>query len=342
MAGNCCTHGAGLAEALRHRDDVRIITGYETDTRRRRELEQAMQAPLAGSYGEIVGHSKVDIVVLATNPCEKADLVELAAAAGKHVLHNKPFADSLTNARRIQRAVADSGIKLVHDIPMVRAVPMFAKLKQQVHEGSHGRPISYAHCFGMNFAHDFPITQLWPERFDPPEVSGGGEMTNMGCYAIDYVVALFGLPRTVQARRATFWDAYRQARVENFGQIILDYGDFYALLSVGKQQLDEPRHHTNWLSVQFPNRNLLLEPHNSIVVVDGVQRTVGAYVGDCGVESSLDELIRCVRDGSEPDSDAATAARGVEVLMGAYQSALEDGALIELPVGRGDNPLVAR
>ena len=50
-----------------------------------------------------------------------------------------------------------------------------------------------------NFDPAFDLAGVWPERLDPPEKSGGGEMTNMGCYAIDYVVSLLGRPRSVSA-----------------------------------------------------------------------------------------------------------------------------------------------
>lgn len=341
ILGNCCTHGAGLAASLRHRPDVRIVAGYDPDPRRGPELAEAMQAPLAESFEEVAHNPRIEVLVIATDPCDKALMVELAAAAGKHVLLNKPFADSLDNARRIVSAVERSGIVLVHDIPMVRGLPVYAKLKQEVVAGLYGRPISYAHSFGMTFAHDFPIADLWPERFDPPQVAGGGEMTNMGCYAIDYAVALLGRPRAVQARRRAFWHPYQQAGVENWGQIILDYGDLFAMLAVGKQTLDEPRQHSNWLSIQFPHRNFLIEPHSNVLLVDGVPRPVQEYLAGFQVEGSFDELLRCIRTGARPDSDAQVGMLGVEVLMAAYRSTLEDGRAVPLPLEDGSNPLVA-
>ena len=44
--------------------------------------------------------------------------------------------------------------------------------------------------------------------------SGGGEMTNMGCYAIDYAVSLLGRPRAVTAKWRKEWDVYKAADVE--------------------------------------------------------------------------------------------------------------------------------
>jgi predicted dehydrogenase len=339
ILGNCCTHGAGLAAALAARSDLQVVTGYEADPRRAAELAAAMGAPLEASYEAVAAREDVQVLVVTSDPCDKADMVELAAGHGKPVLHNKPFADSLDNARRIQHAVEASGICLVHDIPMVRAWPVYARLLHDVGGGSWGRPISYAHSFGMCFEHGFPITDLWPERFDPPQTSGGGEMTNMGCYAIDYLVALFGRPLRVQARRTAFWDAYVSAGVENFGQVLCDYGDFYALLSVGKQQLSQPLQHANWLSLQLPGRNFLYEPYSECLLIDGVKRPLAEYLQDFEPRGSLEELLHCMDTGEAPVSDAATATLGVEVLMAAYRSALQDGAPVDLPLTDGTNPL---
>jgi len=135
----------------------------------------------------------------------------------------------------------------------------------------------------MNFAHGFPIRDIWPERFDPPSVSGGGEMTNMGCYAIDYVVALFGSP---QACRRSGWTSGGSTATRG-GELRSDRAGvpgFYALLSVGKQNLDTPHQHSNWLSVQFEVENFLIEPHSETLIVDGVPRPMAEYLDGFQVE----------------------------------------------------------
>jgi predicted dehydrogenase len=70
-------------------------------------------------------------------------------------------------------------------------------------------------------------------------------MSNMGCYAIDYAVSLFGKPVNITANWRKTWDIYQADDVENFGQIILDYNDFFAFLDVGKQQLKKEHKHSN-------------------------------------------------------------------------------------------------
>jgi len=340
VLGNCCTHGAGLAGAFSAHLRTRIVTGFEPDARRGPELAEAMGLPLAESYEAVANRPEVDILCVTTDPCDKAKMVELACAAGKPILLNKPMCESLDSARRIEKAVRDSGVKCVFDIPMVKGLAPYAKLRQEMAESKYGRPIAYHHDFGMTFPPNFPIRDLWPERFDPPEVSGGGEMTNMGCYAIDYMVTLLGLPKTVQAKRASFWQEYAESPAENFGQIVCDYGDFFATLAVGKQKLTEPMQGVNDLSIRFANTNLLLNAYTETCIVNGVIRPMTEYIGDTVVEGSIDQLLRCIEGDADPYDTVELGRMGVEVPMAAYRSIVEGGAVVRLPLKDGQNPLV--
>jgi predicted dehydrogenase len=340
ILGNCCTHGAGLVGAFAGHPRTRVVAGYEPDARRGPELAAAMQLPLAESYEAVANHPEVDILCITTDPCDKADEAELASSVGKPIFLNKPMCESLRSARRIEKAARESGVPCVLDIPMVKGLAPFAKLREEVAAGEHGRPIAYHHDFGMTFPLDFPIRDHWPERFDPPALSGGGEMTNMGCYAIDYMVTLLGMPRTVQAKRASFWAEYADSPAENFGQIVCDYGDFFATLAVGKQKLPDPHGGVNNLSIRFPNRNVLLNPYTDTAIISGVAVPMSDYVGSTAPLSSIDQLIRAIETGTPPDDTVTLGRMGVEVLMAAYRSIVEGGEVVRLPLEAGANPLV--
>jgi len=338
VLGNCCTHGAGAAAGLRKHPRIKLVGAFENDARRGGELAEAAGCRLARDVREIVEDGQIDIVVVTCNPCDKADMVEQACRAGKHILLNKPMCDSLDNARRIVAAVNAAGIKCVHDIPMVKFAPPFARLASQFQSGRFGKVFGYYHNFGMNFGLDFDIASLWPERLDPPQKSGGGEMTNMGCYAIDYLVTLLGLPRKVEAKWRHEWPAYRDADVEHFGQIMADYGDFYAVLAVGKQQLAGEGRHSSCLSLLTEHENVLIDGPARLVTWNNVPVSFEDYVDGWQAESAVDQLLRCIDTDEEPSSSVAVAALGVEVLMAAYRSILEGGP-VALPLADGGNPL---
>ena len=321
------------------RSDTRVIVAYEENPRRAEELQEVFGAPLSSAYEAVINHPEVDFVAVTCNPCDKAEMVERATAAGKHIFLNKPLCESLDSAHRIAKAVKIHNVYFVHDIPMVRFIPVYARLLEEVQTGVHGTVMGYHHLFGMNFPMDFELLATWPERLDPPQRSGGGEMTNMGCYAIDYAISLFGRPKAVTAKWRKLWDVYAEADVENFGQIVLDYGDFFAFLEVGKQQLVGDRRHSNSMTINFEERTMFIDASAQIITINHVPQDYNQFVEGAAVVGSVEQLINAIENGTPPTSNIETAIIAVETLMAAYQSIVKEQT-VELPLSSGENPLV--
>ncbi|MFO0890538.1 MAG: sulfatase-like hydrolase/transferase [Isosphaeraceae bacterium] len=339
IVGNCCTHGAGLCAMFRARSDTKVVAAFESGPRRGRELQQAVGMPLSPSADAVINDPAVDILAIACDPCDKAAMVEKAARAGKAIFLNKPPCDSLDAARRIVDAVRTHRVWLVHDIPMIRSVPVFARLLDDMRRRPHGRVMGYHHLFGMNFDPSFDLKAAWPERLDSASKSGGGELTNMGCYAIDYAVTLLGRPRAVTAKWRKEWDVYRQADVEHFGQVLLDYGEFFALLEAGKQQLAGPSRHSNALTINFEHTTLSIDAGANQVAVNHVPQDWQQFVRGAAARNSVSQLLDALRNGVPPDPGVDTILDSTEVLMAAYESIVQDGRIVRLPLERGDNPL---
>ena len=185
---------------------------------------------------------------------------------------------------------------------------------------------------------DFDLRAAWPERLDPPGKSGGGEMTNMGCYAIDYAVSLFGLPSAVTAKWRKTWGVYRDADVENFGQIVLDYGDFLAFLEVGKQQLEGEHRHSNSITINFEHTALHVDASAEAVTINHVPQDYRQFAEGAVCRGAVEQLLAAIEEGTPPASNVETGVMATEVLMAAYQS-IVDRRTIELPLATGANPL---
>jgi predicted dehydrogenase len=340
-----------VVAALRAEPRAELVGGWEDDPRRTGALAEALGMRLRSTADELIEDPEIDVVAVCSDPCDKADWVERAAEAGKHIFLNKPMCESLASARRIEAAVGRHGVQLVHDIVVIRFNPVTAKLLDEVRRGEYGQPLHYAHSWGMTFPDDFPLAQVWPERLDPPAVSGGGEMTNMGCYAIDYMVALWGRPKSIQAKWMKTWEVYRAAEVENFGQIVADYGGFYATLAVGKQTIRSlptmgvaealaPRNWQNVVQAQFADANLTLLPQLDRVIRDGQELSAEEYLGAFTPLTPFGQLVRAIETGVAPDSGVEAALLGVEVTMAAYRSIREEGAIVTLPLEDERHPLI--
>jgi myo-inositol 2-dehydrogenase/D-chiro-inositol 1-dehydrogenase len=110
ILGNCCTHGEFVVAALREEPQARLVTGWEEVPRRQHGLSAAMGLPLAAAPEALLEDPTIDIVAIACSPHEKAGWVEKAAQAGKHIFLNKPLAESLTSAWKIEKAITDYGL----------------------------------------------------------------------------------------------------------------------------------------------------------------------------------------------------------------------------------------
>ena len=352
ILGNCCTHGEFVAVALHQEPEAKIVAGWAEDPRRRPGLSKAIGITLSDSAEALLEDPEIDIIAIACSPHEKAAWVEKAVQAGKHIFLNKPMAESLDSARRIEKAISQSQVQFVYDIPVIiRFNPLTAKILDEVRAGQYGQPINYMHSWSMTFSMDFPLPTVWPERLDPPSRSGGGEMTNLGCYAIDYMAALWGRPHSIQAKSNNYWDIYKAAHLENFGQIIADYGNFYAILASGKQPLQtlpsmdvaealNPRNWHNVLEMQFEAHNLTVMPFHNTLIHNGVTVPLEEYLDGYLCLTPFQQLTQAIETSTAPDSNVQAACLGVEVLMAAYRSIAQNGQSIVLPFQPGQNPLV--
>lgn len=122
----------------------------------------------------------VDAVVITSENLRHAELVEKAAANGKHILCEKPLAASESEEVRIRRAVETSGVKLMTAFPC-RFSPAFMKLVDRVKSGEIG-PIR-AICATNRGSNPGG----W---FTEPEKSGGGAMIDHVVHVTDLLRAL--------------------------------------------------------------------------------------------------------------------------------------------------------
>lgn len=351
ILGNCCTHGEFVAAAIKNEPNANIVAGWELDEKRKEGLSKAIGKPLKDSAEELISDKSIDIIAVSCSPHEKADWVEMAAKMGKHIFLNKPMCESLDSALEIEKTINNYNVRAVYDIPVIKFNPVASKILNEIKLGIYGKPISYTHSWSFTFSMDFPLEKIWPERLDPPNKSGGGEMANLGCYAVDYMISLWGRPKSIQAKVKDYWNIYRNAKIENFGQIVADYGDFFALIASGKQPLqnlpsmdvNEALNSRNWhnlIEIQFENHNLTILPFNNILLHNGKFIPVDEYIKNYQVTTPFQQLINAIEKSAFVDSNIEIARSGVEVLMAAYKSAKNNSKIVTLPFKTLENLLI--
>lgn len=144
-----------------------------------------------GSYEELLGDDAVEAVYIGTPNAAHAPWAIAAAAAGKHVLCEKPLGVSVAEAEAMFGAAREHGVWLMEAF-MYRFHPRTLRLAELVAAGDIGAPVLVRASFGFAVA-DAGNVRLSAEL-------AGGALMDVGCYPVNAARMLAGPAAGVSAR----------------------------------------------------------------------------------------------------------------------------------------------
>ena len=141
-------------------------------------------------YREILADPAVDAVVIATPPYLHAEQLEAALAARKHVLLEKPMAESPESVRRIVTAVEESPGQIVLEASCrhARLSSKFQFVKSMIDSGKLGEiyHIHHNHLSRTTFV-EYNPKGAWAMN---KELAGGGPFADWGVYDLSFHLGL--------------------------------------------------------------------------------------------------------------------------------------------------------
>ncbi|MDX2038374.1 MAG: Gfo/Idh/MocA family oxidoreductase [Isosphaeraceae bacterium] len=157
-----------------------------------REWAAEFSIPRAhGSYAELLGDPEIDAVYIPLPNELHLPMVLDAAAAGKHILCEKPLALDTSEAERMIEACKTAGVVLMEAF-MWRHQPRTHAIRYAIDSGEIGDLILIRSSF--SFSIDPSDWRLDPAR-------GGGALWDVGCYGVSTARLFAGAePTTVDAR----------------------------------------------------------------------------------------------------------------------------------------------
>ena len=176
-----------------------VICGRNPD-----ETEQARSAfgwqEASTDWQAVVARDDIDIVDVSTPGHMHVEMVLAAAAAGKHIVCEKPLANTLAEARSMLAAVEDAGVRhlVMHNY---RRVPAVALAKRMVDEGRLGQIYHFRARYLQDWAMIPGLHLVW--RFDA-RLAGSGALGDLGAHVIDLGRHLCGEIDELAATSETF------------------------------------------------------------------------------------------------------------------------------------------
>jgi myo-inositol 2-dehydrogenase/D-chiro-inositol 1-dehydrogenase len=119
--------------------DLRIAAVADVEQAHAQSLAELLGCDVAGSVDELLARADVEAVLITTPPNTHAELVQAAAAAGKHVFCEKPLAQNVGDARRAANACERAGVVLQVGYNR-RFDENFRAAREAVQDGRIGRP----------------------------------------------------------------------------------------------------------------------------------------------------------------------------------------------------------
>ncbi len=153
---------------------------------RAREYAAAQGIPRAyGSYEALLADPEIDAVYIPLPHSMHVEWSVKAAAAGKHVLVEKPASLDAAGIGLLQAAAREHGV-VITEAFMYRHHPIVAMARQLAHDGTIGR------LQGVRGTFSFVLDRPGDTRFDVEH--GGGSLWDVGCYPVSFARTIVGAP----------------------------------------------------------------------------------------------------------------------------------------------------
>jgi predicted dehydrogenase len=135
--------------------------------------------------------SDVDVVLIITPPGSHAALVKTALAHGKHVVVEKPAAETPSQARELAQMAHDRGLHLMC-APFVQLAPTFRALWSRIRDGAIGQVHSARGLYGN-------AGSTWARWYHDGSI---GPLAEVGIYNLKTLTAVLGPVVEVQGAEA--------------------------------------------------------------------------------------------------------------------------------------------
>ncbi len=319
----------------KHADDLELVAVCDNDPEKLQEAAAKYNVPAFADLETLLAKSDCDLVALCTPSGLHPAMAIQAAAAGRHVLTEKPMATRWKDALDMV-AACDAANRRLFVVKQNRRNRTLQLLKRAVTEKRFGR-IYMVH---LNVFWTRPQEYYDSARWRGTWEMDGGAFMNQASHYVDLLEWLIGPIANVQAMTGTL---ARDIEVEDSGVVNVRWRNG-ALGSMAVTMLTWPKN---------------LEGSITIIGEKGTARVGGVAVNEIQIwdfekpapyDSQLDDasyattsvygfghplyyknVIETLRGEAEPDTDGREGLKSLEVLIAAYISA-RDGKTVSLPL----------
>ncbi len=269
---------------------------------------------------EVLARDDVQAVSLCSAIERRVALVEKVAAAGKHILADKPLTETLADGDAIIDAVDRAGVKMMvgHNFTFN---PAILSARESLKRGDIGLP--------------WAIHSEWVIAAGR-QAASIGELRNHGMYPLDAILYL--VPEKVRSVYAItgsyFFDNAKEAGVEDMAFITMEMDrGIIATTSLGRT----PIAHTNGyggdqtIRVMGTHGMLFLDANRPSWTAHGRSGASNVKYGPAQPDAMVEHFVSCILEDRQPMCSPRDARNALEITLAALQSSREN-RVVDLPL----------
>ena len=327
-----------IESVARHADRAEIVAVCDPEPAALAAATARTGAPGFARYEQLLAQARalrIDCVVLATPSGLHARQAADAAAAGLHVMTEKPMATRWADGLAMVKACDDARVRLFV-VKQNRSNRTLQLLRQAVQVGRFARIYMVTVNVFWARPQSYYDSAAWRGTWE----FDGGAFMNQASHYIDLFDWLIGPVESVMAYTGTL---ARDIEVEDTGVCALKWRSG-AMGSVNVTMLTHPKNLEGSITVLGENGSVRIggvavnkiehwqfaAPHAMDAGLDDASYQTTSVYGH-GHPLYYDNVIRTLRGECEPDTDGREGLKSLELLIAMYRSA-RDGKRVNLPL----------
>lgn len=331
------------AEAIRDAGAARLVAVSDVVEANAKKLADQFSAEVFTDYKAMLERPDIQAVSLCVPSGMRAEMVEVCAAAGKHILAEKPLE---VTTERIDRAVAatDGAGVTLGCIFQSRFAEGPQHIRRALDAGRFGRLVlgdAYIKWFRSQEYYD---SGAWRGT---RKLDGGGVLMNQGIHQIDLLTWFFGPVKSAQAQTALV--GHEGLEVEDLACAMLQFesgamGVIEASTAIWPGHSARVEVHGTQGSAVLEDGELQCwkfqdegEDDAAIEAAMGKEADLGSGAGDpiAGLKSEghrrqIDDFAQAIQENRKPLIDGREGRTAVAVIEAIYDSADNAGAVVSL------------
>jgi predicted dehydrogenase len=331
-------HAAAIAEI----DDAKLVAVSDVVEENAKKMADEFGAEAYTDYQEMLKRDDIQVVSLCVPSGLRLDIAKVCAAAGKHIIAEKPLEVTLERIDEILKAVGEAGVQL-GCIFQSRFADGSIAVNDAIEAGRFGKMVLGDAYIKWYRSDEYYESGAWRGT---RSIDGGGCLMNQGIHQIDLLLWFMGNPKRVMAQTALV--GHEGLEVEDLACAMITFesgamGVIEGSTAIWEGHPARVEVHGTTGSVVIEDGEIIhwkfkeeAEGDDVILGQIGREAELGSGAADPlaalkheGHRRQIEDFVHALRDNRPPKIIGSEGRRAVELIEAIYKSA-ETGEPVDL------------